>query len=42
MVLQKKINESAEKEGWLVKVELSNIDEISDLMDEKSYLNSIQ
>lgn len=37
-----KINESPEKDGWLVKVEISNLEELENLMDEKDYLDSIQ
>lgn len=32
------INSSPEKEGWLFKITINNPDELSNLMDEKSYL----
>jgi glycine cleavage system H protein len=31
------INQSAENEGWIVKIKLSNASEIEDLMDEAAY-----
>lgn len=31
------INHSPEKEGWLFKVQLSNLDELNELMDENQY-----
>lgn len=31
------INQSPEKEGWLFKIQLSNLQELEKLMDEKSY-----
>ena len=37
-----KVNESSEKDGWLVKIEISNLEELETLMDEKNYLDSIQ
>lgn len=37
-----KVNESPEKDGWLVKVELSNPSDLDDLMDEAAYLDFIK
>ncbi|HBT39956.1 MAG: Glycine cleavage system H protein [Thermotoga sp. 50_1627] len=31
------INKDAEGEGWLVKIEMTNPDELSDLLDEEAY-----
>ncbi len=31
------VNESPYEEGWIVKMEISNLDEISDLLDSKAY-----
>lgn len=36
-----KVNRSAEKEGWLFKIKLSNPEEANHLMDEKKYLKFI-
>ena len=35
------VNESPYEEGWIVKMEISNLDEISDLLDSKSYKSLI-
>ena len=35
------VNESPYKEGWIVKIEISNLDEISDLLDSKAYKSLI-
>ena len=35
------VNESPYEEGWIVKMEISNIDEISDLLDSKAYKSLI-
>lgn len=35
------INEDAYGDGWIVKIELSNPDEIADLLDEEAYRNLI-
>ena len=34
-------NESPYEEGWIVKMEISNLDEISDLLDSKAYKSLI-
>ena len=35
------VNESPYEEGWIVKMEISNLDEISDLLDSKAYKSLI-
>ena len=35
------VNESPYVEGWIVKMEISNLDEISDLLDSKAYKSLI-
>ena len=35
------VNESPYEEGWIVKIEISNLDEISDLLDSKAYKSLI-
>ena len=35
------VNESPYEEGWIVKMEISNLDEISDLLDSKAYKSII-
>ena len=35
------VNESPYEKGWIVKMEISNLDEISDLLDSKSYKSLI-
>ena len=35
------VNESPYEEGWIVKMEISNLDEISDLLDSKDYKSLI-
>ena len=35
------INESPYEEGWIIKVEVSNVDEISDLLDNNQYKDLI-
>ena len=35
------VNESPYEEGWIVKMEISNLDEISDLLDSKAYKLSL-
>ena len=35
------VNESPYGEGWIVKMEISNLDEISDLLDSKAYKSLI-
>lgn len=35
------VNESPYEEGWIVKMEISNLDEISDLLDCKAYKSLI-
>ena len=35
------VNESPYDEGWIVKMEISNLDEISDLLDSKAYKSLI-
>ena len=35
------VNESPYEEGWIVKMEISNLDEISDLLDSKAYQSLI-
>lgn len=35
------VNRSPQKEGWIYKVKLSNVNELEDLQDEASYLNKI-
>ena len=35
------VNESPYEKGWIVKMEISNLDEISDLLDSKAYKSLI-
>ena len=35
------VNESPYEDGWIVKMEISNLDEISDLLDSKAYKSLI-
>ena len=35
------VNESPYEEGWIVKIEISNLDEISDLLDSNAYKSLI-
>ena len=35
------VNESPYEDGWIVKMEVSNLDEISDLLDSKAYKSLI-
>lgn len=35
------INDSAEKEGWIAKIEISNKEELNDLLSEEDYKNSL-
>lgn len=35
------VNESPYEEGWIVRMEISNLDEISDLLDSKAYKSLI-
>lgn len=35
------INDSAEKEGWIAKIEISNMEELNDLLSEEDYKNSL-
>tara|TARA_B100000927_G_C16465724_1_gene469621 strand:+ start:1778 stop:2158 length:381 start_codon:yes stop_codon:yes gene_type:complete len=35
------VNESPYEDGWIVKIEISNLDEISDLLDSKAYKSLI-
>ena len=35
------VNESPYEDGWIVKIEISNLDEISDLLDSKGYKSLI-
>lgn len=36
-----KINQSAEEEGWLFKIELSNIEEVNQLLTQEAYLQMV-
>jgi glycine cleavage system H protein len=38
----KTINESAEGEGWIAKIEINDPSEMESLMDEKAYLESVE
>lgn len=38
----KTINESAEGDGWIAKIEVNDPSELESLMDEKAYLESVE